>query len=373
MTPDLYPRSVNWQITYGCQLRCTHCYTESGRRPARRLPPESLLRIAETLAAMKPQSIQIGGGEPLLVPGLFEVAALLRAQGLQVHLYTNGLDVTDEIAEKLVQLFTHVHVSIDGATREVHEMIRGRTGSFDAALRALAALERARNAARARGECDFQYGIDVTLVRSNFAQLPLFCSVIAPAFPGLSFISAGAAVPAGLAGRPSYAEQELLTEEQLATLRDPRLTEELRVLAAASKAGIEQLDINDNFFLQLNPEQVRRGEPATQVMEIEPDGGVRGLLIYEGTVGNILHEPAQVLWQRAQQRLRDPFLVKTLAGVRTLQEWAVAARKIDQHFAAPRDLLRLSRRPEHVASAPQKKIPGGSSDYQRSRDSASQL
>lgn len=336
MNASLYPRSVNWQLTYGCQLRCTHCYTESGRRAARRLPPESLLRVAETIAATKPQSVQIGGGEPLLVPGLFEAAKLLRDRGLQVHLYTNGLDVTDEIARKIVQHFTHVHVSIDGATAEVHDAIRGRAGSFHAALRALDALERAK-AESAEGS-QFQFGIDVTLVRSNFAQLPLFCSQVASRLPGLSFISAGAAVPAGLAGRPSYASQELLTEEQLTQLRDPALLAELRRLTPAS---VEQLDISDNFFLQL--------DAASQVMEIEPDGGVRGLLIYEGTVGSILHEPVEVLWQRARQRMEDPFLKEVLAGVRTLQEWAVAARQIDQHFAAPRELLRLSRRREHVA------------------------
>ena len=345
MTTDARPQSINWQLTYACQLRCTHCYTESGRRASRRLPPEKLLAIADTLVALRPNSVQIGGGEPLLVPGLFAVLDRLRADGVPVHLYTNGLDVDDQIADELARRGVQVHLSLDGASAEVHDAIRGRPGAFAAALRGLAALERA---AVRYTESSFAFGIDMTLVRSNFAELAGVCARIAAAYPHLSFLSAGAAVPSGLAGREGYAERELLTEDELAVVRDPALLARLRALAPAS---LKQIEVHDGFFLQLHPEQVRRGQAASNVMEIEPDGGVRGLLIYEGTVGNLLTESIDVLWQRVLARMQDPFLAEALASARTMREWAVAARRIDQRFIAPRDLLRLSRRPVYAPAA----------------------
>lgn len=346
MTQNALPRSINWQLTYACQLRCTHCYTESGRRASRRLPVDKLLAIADTLVALRPASVQIGGGEPLLVPGLLAVLDRLRAGGVPVHLYTNGLDVDDAIAAELARRGVQVHLSLDGATAPTHDAIRGRPGAFAGALRGLAALQRAAAAPGRRPEDGFAFGVDMTLVRSNFAELPLLCSQIAAAYPGLSFVSAGAAVPSGLAGREGYVERELLTEAQLAEVRDPALLERLRALAPAT---LQQIEVHDGFFLQLHPEQLRSGQAASNVMEIEPDGGVRGLLIYEGTVGNILTEAPEVLWRRAQERMQDPFVAQALAGARTMKEWAVAARHIDQRFIAPRDLLRLTRRPAYAA------------------------
>ena len=37
------PSVVLWEITYACPLRCTHCYTESGRRPSRQLSLDQML------------------------------------------------------------------------------------------------------------------------------------------------------------------------------------------------------------------------------------------------------------------------------------------------------------------------------------------
>lgn len=46
------PPDVVWDITYACPLRCTHCYSESGRRPARQLSRAELIRVADALIAL---------------------------------------------------------------------------------------------------------------------------------------------------------------------------------------------------------------------------------------------------------------------------------------------------------------------------------
>jgi MoaA/NifB/PqqE/SkfB family radical SAM enzyme len=336
------PRHVNWHLTYACQLRCTHCYTESGRRAAQKLPRDRILAVADVLVSMKPESVCLGGGEPLLVPELFEINDRLRAAGITTRLYTNGFQVSDDVAADLGRRFDYVHVSIDGATAEVHDTIRGRAGSFDDAMRTLAALDRA-----AQQDPNIRFGIEVSLLRSNFAQMELFCTSIPARFPEIDFVGMAAANPTGLASRESYVEAELLGDAELAVLRDAGLQARLRALTPAS---VETVYAVDGFFLlPTSAERRKERNPFwLSAMEIEADGGVRGVLTSEGVVGNILEEAPATLWTRVQERLQDPFVVAALEGVgSSMKAWAEATRRIDRHFGRPADLRRIARRPAH--------------------------
>ena len=190
---------VNWQISYACQLRCTHCYTESGRRAARRLPAAALFEIADTLIAAGVRSVQFTGGEPLLVPETLEIARRLGAAGVDLHLYTNGIDVTPALAREIVRLFPQVHVSVDGPTADVHDPIRGRAGAFDAAVAGLSALDAAAKDYRPQ-EGAFGFGVDVTLIRSNFDHIEELVTTFARRFAKIRFfaLAAAIAVPCGL-------------------------------------------------------------------------------------------------------------------------------------------------------------------------------
>ena len=131
------PLSATWDLTYACQLRCGYCYSESGRRASTKLPLPDLLRIADVLASMGLRAVQLSGGEPLLVEGLPEIVRRLRAGGAKIVLFTNGLLLNDDNALEMARLFARIHVSLDGATADVHDSVRGRAGSFDGARGAL--------------------------------------------------------------------------------------------------------------------------------------------------------------------------------------------------------------------------------------------
>jgi hypothetical protein len=69
-------------------------------------------------------------------------------------------------------------------------------------------------------------------------------------------------------------------------------------------------------------------------MQVEPDGDVRGMPIYEGTVGSLLTDPPETLWGRGVERWNDPFVREAFADVRTMRDWAAACRRIDYHFGS---------------------------------------
>jgi MoaA/NifB/PqqE/SkfB family radical SAM enzyme len=344
------PAAIIWDITYACPLRCSHCYSESGRRPSRQLPLEELLRLCDVFIAMRPRVVQICGGEPLLVGGLPQILERLAAGGVPVSLYTSGFGVDEESAAWIARLVRWSHVSVDGADAATHDFIRGREGSFEKAMNALSLFDRLSAQRRESGGGQVEFGIDFSILRSNFDQLERICTEIASMFPHLQFLHLSAAVPSGLANRESYAEAELLSDEQMAVLRDREFVARLRALAPT----VARIGVSDNLRLMMRPDQIAAGEASVGIMEIEPDGQVRAMPIYEGTVGNLLEEPLEVIWRRAEERRHDAFVVRELSPVRSMKDWATAARNIDRHFASPAELLRISRRKEYTEQAHRK-------------------
>ncbi|QCX74247.1 Antilisterial bacteriocin subtilosin biosynthesis protein AlbA [Streptomyces sp. YIM 121038] len=333
------PEVIVWDTTYACPLRCSHCYSESGRRPSRQLGPEAMLRVADALASLGPRVVALSGGEPLVVRGVFEVAQRLRAAGVKLSINTSGWVMNRALAERLADHFDEVIVSLDGATSEVHDRIRGREGSFERVLAALTLLDEvaAERSTADRGRLCF--GVDCVVIRSNFGQLEDIAGDIAHRFPRLTTLGFNAAVPEGLASRPEFGVHELLDDDQVARLTSTAFRSRLRELAPSSVAVFT----TDNLNLVMKPERVAEGTD-TKVMQVEPDGLVRGIPVYEGTVGSLLEEPAAVLWERTLARLRDPFVVETLSAVESMGTWAQAVRRMDRRFGSADDIARIDQR-----------------------------
>ena len=336
------PTDVIWDMTYSCPLRCVHCYSESGRRPSRQLDHAGILRVADALISLRPMGIALTGGEPLLVKGLLDVAQRIACAGIPVLLYTSGWNVDQALAADLLDVFHRIAVSLDGATAEVHDRIRGRARSFERALRALTFLDEASHDLSVRGRGIATFGIDCSLMRSNIHQLDAFCTDIAPRFPAMRHLIFGVTVPSGLANRAGFAERELLDDDQIRDAASSRQLAHLRSLAPDTL----DISVEDNRMLLMHPDDLAKGR-SLPALQVEPDGAVRAMPIYEGTVGNILDEDPDVLWRRALARRSHPFVVETLTPVRTMREWAEAARRIDQYFGTADDRARIDRRPAY--------------------------
>jgi MoaA/NifB/PqqE/SkfB family radical SAM enzyme len=338
--PPRAPHTVNWDLTYACPLRCGHCYSESGRRSARQLPLEDLLRIADVLLAIDPiPTVTFSGGEPILVKGMLELARKLKRGGARLVLYTSGYRLSPELAAGIAETFDRISVSIDGADAPTNDFLRERPGAFDEALRALALFDEALPGRGDRAENQRELAIEITVMNSNWQNLERFCTEIAPRFEALDCLRFGALIPTGFASRESFVRRELLSEEQM---RD--LGRRARRLQKLAPRGV-RVRVFSNLPFLLHPAQIRRGVALDGLLKIEANGRVRGMDIYEGTVGHVLEEPFETIWRRSLERHEDPFVVGQLTGVRTMEQWARACRAIDLHFAAPEDKARITARP----------------------------
>ncbi len=136
------PISITWEITYGCNLSCTHCLSDSGSRAPGELGLDEAYELLDSLAAMKVFYINIGGGEPMLRRDFFQILDRAQNLGIGIKFSTNGYFLDDAAARKLSRYDNvDVQVSIDGHDQASNDIVRG-AGSYNRALIALDNLRR---------------------------------------------------------------------------------------------------------------------------------------------------------------------------------------------------------------------------------------
>ncbi|MDQ1631828.1 MAG: [mycofactocin precursor peptide]-tyrosine decarboxylase [Frankiaceae bacterium] len=162
------PICLTWELTYACNLACVHCLSSSGRRDPRELTTDEAKRVVDELAAMQVFYVNIGGGEPTIRPDFWELVDYAVESRVGVKFSTNGVRITPEKARRIASTdYLDVQVSLDGATAEVNDAVRGE-GSFATATRALQNLADA-------GVKDTKLSVVVT--RQNVTQLDAFAAL----------------------------------------------------------------------------------------------------------------------------------------------------------------------------------------------------
>jgi radical SAM protein with 4Fe4S-binding SPASM domain len=132
------PFLVVWNFTYKCNLRCKHCYSESGNVSKMELSTEEAMKVVDQLADFGVTSLAFSGGEPLMRKDFFEVARHAVDAGLYVSLATNGTLLNEDNVRKLKEVGLHyVEVSLDGADPKTHDYFRGKNGAFNQTLQGL--------------------------------------------------------------------------------------------------------------------------------------------------------------------------------------------------------------------------------------------
>jgi mycofactocin radical SAM maturase len=159
------PICLTWELTYGCNLACRHCLSSSGRRDPRELDTGECRSVIDELQRMQVFYVNIGGGEPTIRPDFWELVDYAVDHGVGVKFSTNGIRITPDRARQLAGSdYVDVQISLDGATAEVNDDVRG-PGSFAMAYRAMSNL----------ADAGFEgFKISVVMTRHNVAQLDEF-------------------------------------------------------------------------------------------------------------------------------------------------------------------------------------------------------
>jgi mycofactocin radical SAM maturase len=159
------PICLTWELTYACNLSCVHCLSSSGRRDPRELSAAECRGVIGELERMGVFYVNIGGGEPTVRPDFWDLVWYAVGHHVGVKFSTNGVRLDAAAARRLAASdYVDVQVSLDGATAEVNDAIRG-PGSYDTAIRAMTRLAEAGM----RG-----FKVSVVMTRQNIGQLDDF-------------------------------------------------------------------------------------------------------------------------------------------------------------------------------------------------------
>ncbi len=162
------PICLTWELTYACNLACIHCLSSSGRRDPRELSTAECMRVVDELQRMQVFYVNIGGGEPTVRRDFWELVDYATAHDVGVKFSTNGSRITQDIAARLAASdYVDVQISLDGATAEINDAVRG-VGSYATAVGAMERL----------AEAGFRgFKISVVVTRQNVGQLDEFKAI----------------------------------------------------------------------------------------------------------------------------------------------------------------------------------------------------
>lgn len=106
-----------------CDQRCAHCAIWSSAPGTGMTRAERLKVVGEALALGVRRAL-LTGGEPLLSRDFAPVAEALVRGGASVLIATNGRLISEHVGE-IARWCDEIYVSLDGATTEAHDRLRG--------------------------------------------------------------------------------------------------------------------------------------------------------------------------------------------------------------------------------------------------------
>ena len=123
-----------------CNLTCTHCLVNSSPAGERGLPTAQLLQLIDELSDLGAARFYVTGGEPFIRKDIFElIRRVTTDRHAELIILTNATVFRGDTLRRLDQCdraLLKLQVSIDGATSETNDAIRGK-GSFVAATEGL--------------------------------------------------------------------------------------------------------------------------------------------------------------------------------------------------------------------------------------------
>ncbi len=135
-------RTIFWNLTDRCNLRCTHCYLREelvspSEHPSHELSTEDCLKVVEQFEEANIFFVTVLGGEPFAKPDIMVILRRMGEKQFWTNVTTNGTLIDEEVARDLKEArMKQVTVSLEGPCAEINDSIRGK-GSFKRALRGI--------------------------------------------------------------------------------------------------------------------------------------------------------------------------------------------------------------------------------------------
>ena len=134
-------QSVFLYIIEKCQLRCKHCYLGWRLERGAMMSFDQIKAYLDMWYNLGTKKICFLGGELTLYPKFEEVVRYANSLGYdEIVMDTNGISPSLDVLSKFnCSDFSYIQVSLDGASSETHDKIRGK-GTFEITLNSIKKL-----------------------------------------------------------------------------------------------------------------------------------------------------------------------------------------------------------------------------------------
>lgn len=154
-------RNLQFHLTNKCNLRCIHCYMDSGVKHYDEMTINQWKEIIDKASLRYGRwFLSLTGGEPLVYQGYLDILKYAKDKGATTGMISNGTLLTPKKVEELDGVLDHLQISLDGATEEVNDRIRGK-GVFNKVIENLKLLK----------ETNIRLGLNVVVMKSNADDL----------------------------------------------------------------------------------------------------------------------------------------------------------------------------------------------------------
>jgi MoaA/NifB/PqqE/SkfB family radical SAM enzyme len=136
---EIFPDHVHIEPTNACNLRCVHCHQSSvGTHFTKKrglMDWDLYCRVIDQVAELSQRITLDNHGEPTNHPRIADMVSYAKSKGLSVSMLNNGTQMTEELAERLLDAeIDRVVFSFEGSSQELHEKVRRRS-NFNKTMR----------------------------------------------------------------------------------------------------------------------------------------------------------------------------------------------------------------------------------------------
>jgi len=261
-----------WELSYACNLRCTHCYNPHHDATGE-LATEQWLDLLDQARELGLLRLTLTGGEAGIHPGLMHILAKARTLHLAVDVLTNGLVFADAgLAQELASLFPRsIQCSLYGATPATHEAITGVRGSW---ARTMSCLQNF-------ADLGVPLAVKCPAMQSNYLEIPEVARIAA----GLgAMLQVDVNITARNDGDDAPTQLRLEEEQLIWLFSQPGLP----LYQGLEKVRLEGIQPPD-------PEDAVCGA-GTNGLSVQPNGVVTPCLSFMLPLGRVPQQPLREIW-----------------------------------------------------------------------------
>ena len=117
------------KLSMKCSGRCIYCYADAGQKKPNELRKEDVFGIIDQAKTLGAEAVNLTGGEILECPHFFDVAEYAKSKKMVVMAFTNGMGISKDVAEHMMDLELSPCVKLDSINPQTQDKLFGVKGA----------------------------------------------------------------------------------------------------------------------------------------------------------------------------------------------------------------------------------------------------